>query len=171
MFREDVGRCRLRLPLQAQKLSDLLPGGARGAGTHKKRSQQDAGRYRCNRKPSASAAALGRERIDLRPRRGLLHAPVGICSHRESIGGVPAVEKITPGETGVTWAAHLSTNAPTGSAGILPAVPRPSSPSARRARTLAGQPPGRRRYVQRLGTSEEDGGSGAAPLPRWASEC
>src|SRR6266852_408418 len=65
MFREDVGRCRLRLPLQAQKLSDLLPGGARGAGTHKKRSQQDAGRYRCNRKPSASAAALGGDRSNL----------------------------------------------------------------------------------------------------------
>jgi hypothetical protein len=102
MFREDVGRCRLRLPLQAQKLSDLLPCSACGACTHKKRSQQDAGRYCRNRKPSARAGAFWRERIDLRPRRSLLHAPVGICRHRESIGGVPAVEKITPGESVVT---------------------------------------------------------------------
>jgi hypothetical protein len=38
------------------------------------------------------------------------------------------------------------------SAGILPAVPRASPPSARRARTPTGQPPGRRRYSDiRLG--------------------
>jgi hypothetical protein len=38
----------------------------------------------------------------------LLHAPVGINCHWESIGGVPAVEKITPGETGVTGGTSLS---------------------------------------------------------------